>query len=118
MVIDERLRAQLLAAIPAICLLSGESGIYFGIGRAQDVATWLADRGVLILGVEGFRCDGKTIEPLIDYIADFSSLDSGPDKIDAGRRAAMSVLRQWSDHVQFVEFTITEARSTDRAANP
>jgi hypothetical protein len=107
MVIDERLRAQILAAIPAMCLLSGDSGTYFGIGRAPDIATWLADHGMLILGMEGFRCDGKAVEPLTDYIADFSSLaDSGADKIDAGRRAALIVLRQWSDDVQFVEFTI------------
>jgi hypothetical protein len=109
MVIDDQLRAELLVAVPAICLLSGTNGVHFGIGQARAVADWFADRGFIILGFEGFRCDGAAIEPLAEFIADFSSIaGSAEHRANAAREAALRVLPLWSGTVEFVEFVFDE----------
>jgi hypothetical protein len=108
MVIDERLREGIRRGIAALCLLSGDS-VYFGIGRAADIATWIADQGMVILGMEGFRCDGKSVIQLSAFVADFGSL-TGPraERVVAARKACLEVLSRWSDEVQFVEFTLDD----------
>ena len=101
--------AELLTSLPVMRLLSSGGTIYFGIGQAEEVAAWLADHGVIILGVEGFACDGKAIQPLTDYIADFSAIEGErSERLAVSRQATAKILSQWSRDVEFVDFIIDD----------
>jgi hypothetical protein len=107
--ISDRLRAELITNVPVMRLMSSGGTIYFGIGQANEVADWLTNRGVIIIGIEGFACDGKTIRPLTDYIADFSAIEGGwADRLAAGRRAAKEILPKWASDVEFVDFVLED----------
>lgn len=106
---SDRPSSDQLADLPVMRLLSGSGAIYFGIGQAEAVAAWLADHDVIILGLEGFACDGKTIRPLTEYIADFSAIEGKrPERLVAARRAAEKILPQWAGDVEFVDFILEE----------
>ena len=102
---------ELLDSLPVLCLLSGRSSYYFGIGNSKEIAFWLSKRGLIILGIEGFKCDGVSVIPLVDYIADFSSITGSlSERVDASLNAALSVLPNWENTVEFIEFIIDDAQ--------
>jgi hypothetical protein len=102
---------ELISSTAALCLLSGGSDkVYFGIGHSQEVASWLNKHSFVILGLEGFKCNGVSILPMEDFIADFSSITGTPiDRIQKSLQAAITILPQWADDVEFVEFVIENA---------
>lgn len=107
--ISDRLRADLLANVPAMRLISSGGAVYFGIGQADQVAAWLVDHDVVILGIEGFACDGKAIHSLTEYIADFSDIEGvRSERLAVSRRASEKILSQWTAEVEFVDFITDE----------
>ena len=75
-VIEQFMRAQ----------TSGRRGLFLvtpnttlvGLGSAEEAVTWLREHHAVILGFEGFRTDGASLEPLLEYIADFSGVEGRP----------------------------------------
>jgi hypothetical protein len=96
---------ELLDAVPALYLVSGP-GVYVGMGQAVRVATWLGDRGVAILGIEGFKTDGEVVSPLLDFIADLSSSVRAGKSARELASAATPILENWRGQVEFVDFVI------------
>jgi hypothetical protein len=104
---------RVLTTVPALCLVSGQSSYYFGIGTARAVVRWLEGQGILILGLEGFTCDGRTVAPLIDHVADFSELavDTDEGGVKTAAVAAEAIVEAWlSAEVQYVQFVVDEDR--------
>ncbi len=71
------------------------------LGRLVDLAE---DLGLVILGLDGFRVNGAVIVPLIDFIADFSSIE-GPwaSRVHASALASREVSCEWSPMPDLVE---------------
>jgi hypothetical protein len=100
---------ELIHGFDGLRLLSGNE-VYIGIGAATDAVEWFRQRSMVILGMEGFTTDGRALQPLLDYITDFSSLSGSPDeRIAASAEAAVRILRDWSHGPEFVNFVVDEA---------
>lgn len=100
-----------LESTSGLWLLSGSSA-YVGIGHANAIADWLCERGLVILGLEGFVSDGVRIKPLTEYVADFSELSGSlEDCLDESKRAALAVLEDWKHGPQFVDIIIDDRPS-------
>ena len=80
-----------------------------GLGSAEEAVTWLREHHAVILGFEGFRTDGASLEPLLGYIADFSGVEGSPaDRVARTAEAALIVLTKWKGGPEFIEFVIEE----------
>lgn len=103
-----RLPIWLPEEFPGLVLLSGGS-VYVGCGHAYLAVSRLEECGIVVLGMEGFRTDGTSIEPLADFVADLSDIEGlWKDRIRESCGAAMRILDQWSrmSSLEFVEFVI------------
>ena len=62
---------------------------------------------LVILGLDGFQRDGAVVVPLLDFIADFSSIE-GPwaSRVHASASAARSVSLDWGPMPDLVEVTL------------
>jgi hypothetical protein len=70
---------------------------------------WLREHRAVILGFEGFRTDGRSLVPLLDYIADFSAIQgSAADRVAKTAQAALVVLAKWKGGPEFIEFVVEE----------
>jgi len=56
-------------------LLSGEKS-YFSTDEAAELLREIKSSDFATIGVEGFRCEGQSLIPLLDVIADWSSVSS------------------------------------------
>ena len=65
------------------------------------------DMGLVILGLDGFQLDGAVVVPLLDFIADFSSIE-GPwtSRVHTSALAARDVSRDWGPMPDLVEVTL------------
>lgn len=71
--------------------------------------TWLREHHAVILGFEGFRTDGASLEPLLEYIADFSGIQGSPaDRVVRTAEAALIVLAKWEGGPEFIEFVVEQ----------
>lgn len=61
----------------------------------------------LDLGLDGFQMDGTVVVPLIDFIADFSSID-GPwaSRVHASASTARNTARAWGPMPDLVEVAL------------
>ena len=103
--LTHELVSDLRREIAPMLLFSGRSAIYVGIGWAPEVAQWVAARGLIILGLEGFDCDGAHLFPRLDRIADLSDV-TDPER---SAEAATSLVRQWRRDVQWIDFVLAPA---------
>lgn len=64
----------------------------------------------MLLAFEGFRTDGVSLMPLLEYIADFSAIEGSPaDRVAKTAEAALVVLENWKGvPPEFIEFVIEE----------
>ncbi|TGL66537.1 hypothetical protein [Leptospira kmetyi] len=108
MVIVKDLLNKLPESLPVLCLFSSNlSKVYFGIGCSKKIVSWLSEQDFIILGIEGFNCDGVSILPLSDYIADFSSIVGSPqERITESLNSSIRILSLWDNAVEFVEFVV------------
>jgi hypothetical protein len=85
-----------------------------GLGSVEEAVAWLRENRAVILGFEGFRTDGISLVPLLDYIADFSAIEGSPaDRVAKTAEAALVVLSRWrGGGPEFIEF-IVEDESKD-----
>ena len=96
-----------------------ESGgeLYLGVSEAREFLRALRDARIAVLGVEAVRCENKKIRPLIDQIADFSSLSTEDwnSRVEASSRAAARFLDQLpEDSAIMVTFTVTSGSEAGR----
>lgn len=97
--------AELQHELRPMLLISGRSA-YIGIGGAPEVARWITDHQLTIIGFEGFDCDGEHLYPRLDFIADFSEL-ANPEE---SSRAATALLTEWRGQVQWIDFVVAPTR--------
>lgn len=66
-------------------------------------------RGLVVLGMEGFKVDDHWISPQLDYIADLSSIE-GPwaERVRASSRAALEIVARWPDTIDYVELVVAQ----------
>ncbi|SRR6266851_3518604 len=85
--------------------LQSASKTLVGVGTAGEAVKWLHDRQAVILGFEGFRTNGFALTPLLEYIADFSTIEgSRAERVARSAEAALRVLANWQRGPEFVEF--------------
>jgi hypothetical protein len=100
---------ELIHGFDGLKLLSGND-VYIGIGVATDTVEWFRQRYMVILGMESFTTDGRALQRLLEYIADFSDVSGSPnERIAASAEAAVRVLREWSRGPEFVNFVVEES---------
>ena len=100
---------ELIHGFDGLRLLSGNE-VYIGIGAATDAVEWFRQRSMVILGMEGFTTDGRALQALLEYIADFSDVSGSPDeRIAASAEAAKQILSLWGRGPQFVDFVVEES---------
>lgn len=95
-------------------LLTGDQ-TYVGFGYAPEAVRYIAGKGALILGFEGFVTDGKQVKPTLEYIADLDvSSSAAADRIRTAAEAALRALTIWEREggPEFVEFVVEEQEST------
>ena len=100
---------ELIHGFDGLRLLSGNA-VYIGIGSATDAVEWFRQRSMVILGMEGLTTDGRALQALLEYIADFSDVSGSPnERIAASAEAAVRILREWSRGPEFVNFVVEES---------
>jgi hypothetical protein len=98
----------ILTAASGLLLTSG-GALYIGIGGAANAVAALQRNSIVVLGMEGFNTDGRSVVPLLDYIADFSSLSgSWESRVQSSALAARNILDAWQPGPMFVEFALDE----------
>jgi hypothetical protein len=103
-------RSDLFANLSGLVLRSPNSTL-IGIGVLREAIDVLRKHGLVILGMEGFRTDGRRIIPMVQFVADFSQLQSaGRRLVDDSAAAALRVAAHWTDGPQFVEFQVAELK--------
>ena len=79
---------------------------FIGIGSAIDELRRLAENGDIVVGLEGFLTDGRTIQPMMDYIAPIATEDAQPnDRPSRAFERASKVLSHWQEGPMFVVIT-------------
>jgi len=68
-------------------------------------------RGVVILGIEGFRIQGSGVSPDMDAIADFSTLADDNEGAAKSLQAADRFLSGASRQDLYFDFTVKEGRA-------
>jgi len=82
---------------------------YPSIQTALDCLDWIESQGFVILGFEGLNAVAQGIQPSLDHIADFSSIEGHWDvRVAAVRRARRDLLAKWLGDIQFVDLTVIE----------
>lgn len=62
---------------------------------------------LVILGLDGFKMDGAVVLPLLDFIADFSSVEgSWESRVKESARVAREVSRAWRPLPDLIEVTL------------
>ena len=82
--------------------------LYADISSAIDLVDLAEESGLVILGFEGFKRDGRWKVPQIDHIADYSTDYVGPwEKLVRERAsAARALLQTWRDTIDLVDFSL------------
>ena len=90
--------------------LVSAGNVYVGRRGLDEYLSWIRDQEQVVLGFEGFQTDGYWIIPLIDFIADLSSIDgSWEERVAKSGDAAKKIVDLWGPAVQFVSVNgITE----------
>lgn len=95
---------KLFARLPGLLLLSS-NGVFVGMGYVSDAITTLRHQSLFILGMEGFTTDGYTVTPLMECIADFSSIQGDwAAKVEQSASAAELIVGMWQHGPMFVVF--------------
>ncbi len=101
-------RRSLISHSPGLVLLSGDS-LLLGIASAEAGIDTAEGLQAVIVGLEGFVCDGRSIIPQPDRIADLGEISgSWVERVRESAIAARAIVRAWSSGTQFVEFVIWE----------
>lgn len=98
--------------------LLAAGNVYVGIGDAQKAIHFLADRGVVILGFEGFTTDGVHLQASVDYIADLTLTGASAEaRVKESAENALRILESWSTQggPAFVEFVVESPKSRMKA---
>jgi hypothetical protein len=96
--IDE-VRAEVKDAL----LLLSSSNLLIGIETVPKLIPLLRRRRSIVLGLDGFRTDGRKIMPS-PYLADFSELESAEESYEALTRVIAAWLAKGG--LEFVEITL------------
>jgi hypothetical protein len=74
------------------------------LDKFVDIAEEL---GLVILGLDGFRMDGAVVVPLMDFIADFSSIvGSWTTRVHTSASVTREVSRDWVPLPDLIEVTL------------
>jgi hypothetical protein len=104
--------AALLSERRAIFLVSAGDP-YIGIGFARDFIAWARAQSRVVVGLEGFNTDGRSLYPLLDYIANVPEERlSTADPANSSADSALRILAEWerTGGPEFVEFVLEERR--------
>lgn len=83
---------------------------YPSVQTALDCLDWIESHGLVIVGFDGLNAVAQGIQPSLDHIADFSSIEGNRDALVAASVAASrDLLEHWLGDVQFVDLTVIEA---------
>ena len=82
---------------------------YPSIQTALDCLDWIQSHGLVILGFDGLNAVARGIQPSLDHIADFSSIEGHWDvRVAASVAASRDLLTKWLGDVQFVDLSVIE----------
>lgn len=98
---------QAASAVPGLYLMTAGNEILAGVGNVDAVVQWLALQDQRISGLEAFATDGRHLDPLLDFIADFSGM-AGAAPADTAA-AARAMLAEWGNDVEFVAIWFSPA---------
>lgn len=107
---------ELLASENRGLVLWSHGNVYIGAGFARDFVRWIQQRSGVILRLEGLETDGRSIRPLLDYIADIPDpVGSVKQRSDASASLALRVLDEWdrTGGPAFIDFLLESDRETE-----
>jgi hypothetical protein len=82
---------------------------YPSVQTALDCLDWIESHGLLIVGFDGLNAVALGIQPSLDHIADFSSIEGHWDaRVAASVAASRNLLTKWVGEIQFVDLTVIE----------
>jgi len=101
-------RTKILDECPGLVLLS-RGVLLIGVGCLEYAIAQIEVRGLVILGMDGFRTDGVALAPQLDFIADFGEIDgSWSERTRQSCQSARLIAAAWNNGTEFVEFILDE----------
>ena len=86
---------------------------YPTVQTALDCLDWIESHGLVIVGFDGLNAVAQGIQPSLDHIADFSSIEGSWDaRVAVSVAASRRLLTKWLGDIQFVDLTVIEPEAS------
>jgi hypothetical protein len=88
-------------------ILVGHDTLLIGLGGLGDALTLAGELALVIEGMEGFRTDGVTLTPLVDFVADLTDIDgTWAERVQLSVEGARRVAAAWVNGPEFIELML------------